>query len=131
MASVRQILANRKNAKQSTGPQTVAGKRRSSQNALKHGLARPSEKPDAKIQDLADLIACALGAPNTIVGALALARARLRLTEVRRIRNEMLAALLEAPLGLNIKAIDGLDRYDRAAFTEHRRALRLLGAQPG
>jgi len=34
----KQLIANRHNAQQSTGPQTSAGKRRASQNAVKHGL---------------------------------------------------------------------------------------------
>jgi hypothetical protein len=37
MATEKQIAANRLNALKSTGPRTAAGKRRSSQNALKHG----------------------------------------------------------------------------------------------
>ena len=39
MTSQKQIEANRRNAKQSTGPRTTAGKQRTSQNALKHGLS--------------------------------------------------------------------------------------------
>ncbi|HSW00650.1 MAG TPA: hypothetical protein VLI39_10790 [Sedimentisphaerales bacterium] len=38
MASRAQIQANRSNAKKSTGPRTVEGKERASQNAVKHGL---------------------------------------------------------------------------------------------
>ena len=38
MATKKQIAANRKNAKKSTGPKTAKGKARSSRNALKHGL---------------------------------------------------------------------------------------------
>ncbi len=38
MASQRQIAANRRNAKQSTGPQSSEGKARSRHNALTHGL---------------------------------------------------------------------------------------------
>ena len=38
MASIKQIGANQKNARKSTGPKSSAGKRRSSGNALKHGL---------------------------------------------------------------------------------------------
>ena len=38
MTSQDQIDANRLNAKKSTGPRTPGGRKRSSQNALKHGL---------------------------------------------------------------------------------------------
>jgi hypothetical protein len=36
--SAARVAANRRNAKRSTGPRTVAGKRRASRNAIKHGL---------------------------------------------------------------------------------------------
>src|SRR3954462_14574520 len=36
--SPRRLAANRRNALKSTGPRTSAGKKRSSRNALKHGL---------------------------------------------------------------------------------------------
>ena len=38
MTSFRQIEANRRNARLSTGPVTEDGKRKSRQNALRHGL---------------------------------------------------------------------------------------------
>jgi len=38
MATARQIAANRLNARRSTGPRSLAGKRRSRRNALRHGL---------------------------------------------------------------------------------------------
>ena len=39
MSSVKQIIANRANAQLSTGPNTASGKRKSSMNAVKHGLS--------------------------------------------------------------------------------------------
>jgi hypothetical protein len=51
MATAAQIAANRRNARRSTGPRTVAGKRASSRNTLRHGLtarrhAIPAEESD-------------------------------------------------------------------------------------
>jgi hypothetical protein len=37
----RQIAANRRNARKSTGPRSVSGKKRSSKNAFRHGLSKP------------------------------------------------------------------------------------------
>jgi hypothetical protein len=52
MVSMKRIRANRRNAKKSTGPKTVAGKKKSRMNALKHGLDAetlilPGEDPAA------------------------------------------------------------------------------------
>ena len=41
MASERQIAANRRNARKSTGPRSAGGKKRSGRNALRHGLSNP------------------------------------------------------------------------------------------
>ena len=38
MATDKQIIANQKNARYSTGPRTESGKRRSRRNAIRHGL---------------------------------------------------------------------------------------------
>ena len=38
MASDKQIIANQKNSRRSTGPRTESGKRRSRRNAIRHGL---------------------------------------------------------------------------------------------
>ena len=43
MASIRQIEANRFNAKKSTGPRTAEGKSRSRMNALKSGIDAQAE----------------------------------------------------------------------------------------
>ena len=38
MSSDKKIKANRLNSKKSTGPKSIAGKKRSSLNSIKHGL---------------------------------------------------------------------------------------------
>jgi hypothetical protein len=47
MTSERQIAANRRNSRKSSGPRTAAGKANASRNALRHGLAAiPHIRPD-------------------------------------------------------------------------------------
>ena len=55
MASDRQIAANRKNAKKSTGPSSEAGKRRSAKNAFRHGLASSDSPFRKELEELAHL----------------------------------------------------------------------------
>jgi hypothetical protein len=62
MATIRQIEANRKNAKKSTGPKTADGKAMVSSNAVKHGLLAqaallPSEDEEAFNSFADDLLA--------------------------------------------------------------------------
>ena len=42
MATEKQVVANRRNAKRSTGPQSEGGRRRASGNSLKHGITAQS-----------------------------------------------------------------------------------------
>jgi hypothetical protein len=56
MASQKQLLANRLNAKKSTGPRSVEGKARASMNALKTGIdARSQTIPGEPISQLEEL----------------------------------------------------------------------------
>lgn len=105
MASIRQIKANRANAKRSTGPNTAGGKARSSGNALRHGLARPRDRADPDIARLVSAIISGLrhgGISDLVVD---LARAKLELVRIRAARQRMLAALLDCPVPADVKRV--------------------------
>jgi hypothetical protein len=58
MASEKQIQANRRNAAQSTGPNTPEGKARSARNAVRHGLmSREAVLPEEDRKDYRNLLA--------------------------------------------------------------------------
>ena len=60
MATQKQIEANRRNARKSSGPRSASGKKRASRNALKHGLTTPiaGAAVTREIEALARQIAC-------------------------------------------------------------------------
>lgn len=129
MTSVRQIEANRSNAKRSTGPKTAGGKTRSSGNALRHGLARGDISDPAEAANLAVAIASGLGPQASPDSAIALARSKLARLRIRSLRQTMLAALLTGPLSADPKGLQGLERYDRAALVQQKRTFRLLSRE--
>jgi hypothetical protein len=89
MASERQIAANRRNAQSSTGPRTKAGKKRASENALRHGLtsyATVRANEAERIEQLARRIA---GDSNDLIvldHARTAAAAELQLARVRDVK---------------------------------------------
>jgi hypothetical protein len=56
MASERQIAANRRNARKSTGPRSGAGKKRASRNACRHGLTLSITSTAASAKQLDNLV---------------------------------------------------------------------------
>ena len=70
MTSIAQAKANQKNAKKSTGPKTLSGKAKASQNALTHGIYAaipllPGENQD-QLRQLADDITASLRPTDAI-----------------------------------------------------------------
>jgi len=65
MVSERQIKANRRNARKSTGPKTRAGRERTRSNAYRHGLAAVFNREAlAEIEELARQL---VGDPRTLL----------------------------------------------------------------
>jgi hypothetical protein len=87
VASKRQIAANRKNARKSTGPRSRAGKHRASRNAFRHGLSlriSASGTLAKQLDKLARKIAGDTKDPIILEHAWAVALAELELARVRR-----------------------------------------------
>ena len=100
MTSEKQRRANQANAKASKGPKTKAGRARSAQNALRHGLSIPVRKePSLSIQ--AEEIALRLAGPDpdeTLLDrARAIGEAQVDLNRVRARRNAFVSQLLADP----------------------------------
>jgi hypothetical protein len=87
MASERQIAANRRNARKSTGPRSSAGKNRASRNAYRHGLTSSLTSTAAYAKQLDKLVRKIIGDtedPILLERARAIAQAELELARVRR-----------------------------------------------
>jgi hypothetical protein len=122
MASERQIEANRKNAKQSTGPSTAPGKARSRRNALRHGLSIASD--GTGLEALARTIMAGIEPEAVASETIRLARTKLELARIRAVRQGLLIALLQSPDPKWAKRLRALERYERAAFANQKRIIR-------
>lgn len=96
MASERQIAANRRNANNSSGPCSGAGKKRASRNSYRHGLSAkiiPSAERAKRIEDLARKIAG--DAADVVILDLAstAAQAELDLARTRQVRGALIQRL--------------------------------------
>ena len=107
MASERQIAANRRNARKSTGPRSAAGKKRAGRNAYRHGLS----------------VSMSSNAAFALERARAVAEAELELARVRRAK----VALIE-----RASAFGELDppRPPRVAVSQALRVLNSIVRNP-
>ena len=105
MTSKRQIVANRRNAQKSTGPQSKAGKARARQNAYRHGLrARPffSVAASEQIAELARAIAGDKNVSRLVQEwAITAAEAMLALARLRRLKASVLDEIRTGRLSPN------------------------------
>jgi hypothetical protein len=89
-------VANRRNAKRSTGPKSKQGRERSARNAFRHGLAVPiTATPDVNsaVGRLAKLLVGADEAGPSLEWAIEAAQAELDLIRVRAVKNEIVGYL--------------------------------------
>jgi hypothetical protein len=137
MATDRQIEANRRNARLSTGPASKAGRARCAQNARKHGLSSAITHPDARAR--VDAIATTLvgeHAPADLQGlALVIAEATEALSRASAARCAILDQITVALRRGHASELDALslklvrvDRYARRAHARRSRALQDLRA---
>jgi hypothetical protein len=105
MASVAQILANRRNAERSTGPRTEEGKAAASRNATKHGLLGKrdiiSSEDPAEFDRHRELMLADLDPAGPIEHVLAdwIISLSWRLKRVERMQNEALDCLVAGEEG--------------------------------
>src|SRR5579864_3318379 len=92
MTSQRKIESNRRNARNSTGPRSVLGKQRTSQNALRHGLAQLmssaelARQLDARTREIAGDAQDSMSPERARIAA----EAEFDLTRVRRVRHALI-----------------------------------------
>ena len=97
MASERKIAANRRNARNSTGPRSSVGKRRTSRNAYRHGLTATvasSAERTKRIERLAREIAGTATDVFVLERARDAAQAELDLEQIRRVKVALIERML-------------------------------------
>jgi hypothetical protein len=101
MATRKQIAANRRNARKSTGPRSAEGKARSAQNAIKHGLTSRQivleDESEAEFQELRRNLHDDLAPESQLETLLVnrIAAQQWRLARIPGIEAELMAALRE------------------------------------
>jgi len=136
MASERQIAANRQNARRSTGPRTRAGKRRSSGNALTHGLSSIAAGGSAEVEALARCLVGHDADPDRVELARDVARAHLDLLRLREVQSDMLkrvyqfGALQRSPPRHSVADINHVMRGLRLPHVHLPERVNLRGPMP-
>ena len=141
MTTEKQIAANRRNARRSTGPRTGAGKKRASRNSYRHGLATSmtsSAEHAEYIERLARTIADNTADMVTVECAHTIAHAVFDLAQIQRVKAALILREIELrcqepstaktdcsaeALQRALAALIKLDRYERRALVRRDRAM--------
>jgi hypothetical protein len=97
MASARQIAANRKNARKSTGPRTRAGKQRACRNAYRHGLSIQTDDGEScdAVESLVQRMALGSTDQDLLHWAAVAARAHLELARIRHVKWDIVGRMAQ------------------------------------
>ena len=123
MTSDRQLAANRRNAKKSTGPISRSGKSRSRQNALRHGLAISADRDpslSADVDQMAQILSRAHGKASITLPTRDAAAAEIDLLRIRTASSNLPARYKTAP---SVFSSDGVGRLAVAASARRRTRL--------
>ena len=138
MSTSRRIVANRANARASTGPQTSGGKARTSRNARRHGLSVPITSDPVlavEVEELARRLVGDLEDAEIAAPARAFAEAEVDVARGKRVRLERIRHLLalrpevenpktQKDIASVVGELAKLDRYDRRARARRKLAAR-------
>jgi hypothetical protein len=94
----RQIAANRRNSRMSTGPTSRNGKRRSARNALKHGLSVPTDPASDDVRALASLLSPAPASARIAALAVEAARRIIDFDRVKEAHQHLYSRLGSSPI---------------------------------
>jgi hypothetical protein len=123
MASEKQIAANRKNARKSTGPRTNAGKQRAAKNARRYGLSIQTDEGEnaQATESLARRIVEGLTDQYLLHCARTAAYAHLELARIRQVKRAIIDGLAR------VEALGPAARFGRDV---ERRLLKALSNAP-
>jgi hypothetical protein len=123
MASERQIAANRRNARKSSGPRSASGKMQSSKNAFRHGLSKPLSGTEytRELEALARQIVGDREGRFAMELARSAAEAELELARVRHLKTDLIEGIAA------LRSLDSLETFPTAEAT---RIMREVGRAP-
>jgi hypothetical protein len=131
MTSERKAISNRKNAQNSTGPRSELGRRRSSRNALRHGLAIAIGSDPSFSKDIEALATTLERGGGQVVGEFArqVAEAELEMLRIRKLKAAHFNKVFDNPQAKFgdyselSESLKQLERYERRAFSRRKSAL--------